>query len=276
MTMPNFLVIGTAKCGTTSVCDLLGRHPQVFISHPREPGFFGRRDPEKTLAWYQALFEGATGVAAVGEGSTVYTHPRNIQHTAEDIANQIPQCRLIFMVRDPIKRLESDWRMRKHEGWAEGSINQAVVRQDSLIGHGMYWKNLSVYLRSFSPEQILVVFLEDFARDAQFELERLFAHIRVDPLGLAPHANKPQNQSAGFRRDGLIARMIRRSSQLERLKSIFPAGVIQAGKLMITRKEDLSVQWDPKVRDSVIERFREDSRELLRYCGKPPDFWSSR
>jgi len=69
MNRPNFFVIGAMKSGTTSLCDLLAEHPDVFVSNPKEPGFFSIADPTaEQLRAYERLFEGASG----------YTPPRQL------------------------------------------------------------------------------------------------------------------------------------------------------------------------------------------------------
>jgi len=74
MTLPNYLVIGAQKSATSSVCDLLAGHPEVFMTDPKEPYFFSHDEVwSKGLGWYESLFEGADGCPAVGEGSTTYT-----------------------------------------------------------------------------------------------------------------------------------------------------------------------------------------------------------
>lgn len=155
--LPNFIVIGAAKCGTSSVCRLLGSHPDVFMSDPKEPAYFSRRNGfEELRGWYTGLFRGAEGKHAFGEGSTRYTHPEFMELSASRISREIPDCRLIYMIRHPIHRLESDWKMRHQEGWTPDSINQAIAKQPILVKHGMYWTNLNVYRKYFRDEQILV------------------------------------------------------------------------------------------------------------------------
>lgn len=118
---PNFIVIGAAKCGTTSLCDLLAGHPDIFFSNPKEPLYFSNRErygDEEFRADYEALFNGVRTESMIGEGTTTYTHPEIAGIVAERIAATLPACKLIFMARHPIRRLESDWRMRCFEGWA--------------------------------------------------------------------------------------------------------------------------------------------------------------
>ena len=70
--LPNFLVIGAAKSATTSLCELLGQHPDVFILDPKEPHFFTRHY-ELGWKWYKSLFSNAGSYERIGEGSTSYS-----------------------------------------------------------------------------------------------------------------------------------------------------------------------------------------------------------
>ena len=271
---PNYIVIGAAKCGTTSLCYHLGRHPEVFMADPKEPHYFGyEHDPQKTVRWYESLFDNSVGEIAIGEGSTSYTHPDIIRQAAYSIFKYIPDCSLIYMVRHPLRRLESDWKMRRNENWAPVSFNEAVNNQRTLTTHGMYWKNLSEYRRLFRDEQLLIVFLEDFRHNPNKELKRCFKHINVNPSIVIDDADKPLNQSRNFHRDGIFARYLRRTRYFDSIKNAMPSWLRYGAKTMFTRKEDLTVQWDEEIRRSVIEELREDSFEFLRYCNKPTEFW---
>lgn len=273
---PNFFVIGAAKCGTTSMCTLLGQHPDVFMSDPMEIHYFGREDPEKTRSWYMSHFQDVEDESAVGEGSTSYTHPHIIEACASEIATAVPDARLIYMVRHPIRRLESDWKMRKHEGWApEGSINEAVRDRDTtLITHGLYWKNLEVYRRYFSDDQILVVFLGDFSGSPQDELERCFSHIGVDEDVMVEGAHEPRNQSSDFRRDRWLGHLLRRGGVVSLARLYLPEQVFEAGKRILTDPDRYSVDWRPSVKRQVARELAQDSRRFLEHCGKPPDYWT--
>jgi hypothetical protein len=273
--LPNYLVIGAAKCGTSSLCHSLGQHPQVFMSRPKEIHFFGRNDPVKTFEWYESFFADAAGKTAVGEGSTSYTHPDIIEACAQEIAEHIPDCRLIYMVRNPLHRLESDWKMRRHDGWAAASVNEAVQEQPSLITHGLYWKNLSVYRRHFRDDQMLIVFFDDFTRDPQTELRRCFEHIGVDPDIVIENAGRPRNAASGYRSYGAIAGRLRHGRFFAAVKRHLPAWVIGTAKSALTKKVEHKPDWDPEVRASVIQSFSEDSQRFLEFCKKSPSHWQT-
>src|SRR5262245_56221545 len=108
MTKPNFLVIGAMKCATTSICDILSQHHQIFVTDPKEPDFFS---DEKAYArgwsWYEALFRGSENRVAIGEGSTNYTKSKLHPQAAERIAHHLPDARLMYIARHPLKRIES-------------------------------------------------------------------------------------------------------------------------------------------------------------------------
>lgn len=274
--LPNYLVIGAAKCGTSSLCHLLGSHPDAFMSRPKEIHFFGRNDPTRTLEWYQAFFDAAGSKRAVGEGSTSYTHPEIMEAAAEQIHRLIPLCRLIYMVRRPIERLESDWKMRRHDGWPVGTINEAVRNHASLITLGLYWRNLSVYRRHFPDQQIRIVFLEDFTRDPDTELRRCFEHIGVDPDMRIADANRARNAASGYRNYGAVARRLRSAAWFTSVKRFIPRWSMNAAKAVLSRKASLVPEWDPAVRSLALESFTEDSKRLLEFCGKPAEFWAER
>ena len=71
---PNFLVIGAMKCGTTSLCSLLGQHPDIFMSNPKETYFFSNDEVyQRGSSWYESIFLGSENKIAIGEGSTNYS-----------------------------------------------------------------------------------------------------------------------------------------------------------------------------------------------------------
>lgn len=273
--LPTFLLIGQAKCGTTSVYTLLGHHPDVFVSEPKEPHFFGKDDPEASLDEYEALFDGMENESAVGEASTSYTRPDIAEKCAINIARLLPEVRLIYMVRNPIRRLESDWKMRKNQGWApEGPISEALTYDDmSLIRLGMYWRNLSHYRDRFNEDQILVVFLEDFADSPAEEMKRCFSHIGVDPSVKLKDPHRPRFSSSEMREDRFGGSWLRKLGVVEFAREVFSPEMFKAGKSIFTRPDHYTIEWDPTVKQRVANKLADDARKFLEYCGKPEDYW---
>lgn len=275
MAKPTFLVIGAAKCGTTTIFDLLGEHPEVFVPTVKEPHFFSRLTRYGDLRpWYSSLFDAADSFPASGEASTSYSHPHRIDFVAPRIGEVLPDCRLIYLVRHPVRRLESDWKMRLREGRVSQCINEAADVNASLITFGLYWKHLKKYREHFADNQLLVVFLEDFASRPKRELYRIFRHIGVDPSFVPDDPEKKRNAASEYRETGLIVDLIRKISGYERLRRAVPEPLVSLTKSLLTEQFDPSPRWDRSALEAVRGYFRPDSRKLLRYCEKPTNFWS--
>ena len=133
MTMPNFLVIGAAKCGTDSLCNYLNQHPEVYVSQDREPNFFvaegrpeipyrGPGDREAleslnmwvhTLEQYQKLFAGVSTEKAIGEGTAWYIY---LEDAPLRIKKHVPDVKLLAVLRNPIDRAYSAYTMLVRDG----------------------------------------------------------------------------------------------------------------------------------------------------------------
>lgn len=272
---PTFLVIGAAKCGTTSICDLLAAHPDVFVTSPKEPHFYSRLVTfHQRRDWYVSLFKNARGVRAAGEGSTSYTHPHRIDFVVPRLREELPDVRLIYIVRHPIRRLESDWKMRLREERVSASLAEAIEKNASLITFGLYWKHLSLYREAFPDEQLLVVFLKDLAEQPRKVLSGVYRHIGVDPSFEPSDPGRKRNASGDFREHGVLSTAVRQLPGMTHLKQLLPDSTVGLARSVLTRDFDPDPDWDPEALKVVRDHFREDSYNLLNYCGKPREYWS--
>ena len=165
----DFLVPGFSKCGTTSLCSQLAKHPEVFIPGAKEPCFFAYNF-EKGWPWYETFFKDAGAARILGEGSTFYTAAEFEDQVCQRVFKYFPHVRLIFIARNPIARLESSFREHHHSGYKYGisapySIGQALQKSPNIIDDTLYWQRISAYRRYASDSQIHVLFLEDFVRN---------------------------------------------------------------------------------------------------------------
>ncbi len=93
--LPDFLIIGAAKTGTTSVCNYLRRHPDLFFPEDSEPQFFSHDENcTKGLDWYASLFDGVTDRQRCGEKSTAYTRWPECPDVPRRIAEVMPEVKL--------------------------------------------------------------------------------------------------------------------------------------------------------------------------------------
>ena len=267
---PNFLIIGAAKAATTTLWGVLRRHHQIFMPDIKEPVFFNRDEIyARGWDWYEALFSGAEGKLAIGEATTGYTKQMTFPKPSERIAKHLPDAKLIYIVRDPLERIESQWRhllVRGHDV----SFEEFSCLPD-VIDISCYWRQISAYRTHFPDEQILVLFLEEFAKDREAVLKRCFAFLGVEPAlgGLDLDVN--MNVTKDERVDGSLIRFVRRMPGLESLKRAAPALTTAIGDKL--RRPMPHPKWPARVRQQVIDQLADDAALFLRHYGKPLDYW---
>jgi hypothetical protein len=186
--LPNLIVIGAAKCGTTSLHEYLDEHPQIAMSREKELHFFvDRKNWGRGLDWYEAQFDASAPVR--GESSPGYSAYPLYEGVAERMAATIPDAKLVYLVRDPVERIVSHYTHRT-VNWPEmGTLEEALADahvREWLVTPSRYWLQLEQYLEHFPPEQILVVESDEL----RASLPRIFEFAGVDP----------SFESAGFER----------------------------------------------------------------------------
>jgi hypothetical protein len=185
--LPNFLIVGSQKAGTTSLHGVLEQHQDVFMSPVKEINFFSRDDLyRKGLGWYEDHFAGWEGQRAVGEASPGYIVA---PQAPERISVCLRAVKLVLTVRNPVDRAYSQyWHSRRN--LAEHRSFATVVREDShthwrrglrgYISRGIYAQYIRQYLRFFSQEQLLILVFEDLILDPQQFYSKLFTYLGIE------------------------------------------------------------------------------------------------
>ena len=183
----DFIVPGFSKCGTTTLTELLSRHPQLFMPTGRELKefcFFPKENYETYWAGYAKRFQDARPGALLGECSTCYTDFHFERISRERMLYHYPEIKLIFIARDPLDRVESAYREIHHNGHlykgAPYSLDRAVRIHESIVENAFYWRRIRNYLDHMDERRMHVVFLEHLAADPQTVLKRCFDFLRVD------------------------------------------------------------------------------------------------
>jgi hypothetical protein len=136
VTLPNFLVIEAMKAGTVSLHNYLAEHPDVFVGDGAtfgEPHFFvAEQNWPRGRGWYESLLDGADGTAAIGEGSPGSTWAHVYRGVPERIAQLIPQARLIYLVRDPVARMQSMYMHQVSAGRERRRVEAALLDERYL------------------------------------------------------------------------------------------------------------------------------------------------
>lgn len=237
--LPDFIIIGRTKCGTTTLAEWLAQQPEVFFCRVKEPQFFSdetmwKRGP----SWYAALYKGAAADQLCGEGTQNCTHPVLASDAAERIVQTNPHARLIYLVRHPVERLRSHYRQAMVWGDRSTSLEVTLANDADYLRGSMYFLCLAPYIERFAREQILVLRMEDLAGSAW---DRALTHLG---LALRPPPEGVHNVSA---EGGVLrapARLLRRTGLHRRLWWL-PRSVRDFGVSMLRRRG--------KVFDAILE-----------------------
>ena len=301
MRLPNFLVIGAARSGTTTLHYSLGRHPEIFVSPIKETNFFlnddagalpawvdevTRRQTPRTLRDYAALFEDAAAHhTAVGESSPSYLHGP----VARRIKARLPEVKLVAILRQPVEQALSFY-ATWHDGrpptadqideFVSALASDASEPQGALplAKHGLYHRHLAPFFEHFERRQIKVTLLDDLERDGAAYFRDLFRFLGVDEgfqletveryngSGIARSATIHRLLSRGTRVKGLARAVLpdRAFRRLARLKHGMRAANLQ-------RTSPLS----PELRRQLTQRFYgEDIAALEKLLGRDLSVWT--
>lgn len=194
--LPNFLIIGAPRSGTTHLYRGLRQHPAVFMSDFKEPMFFAyENEPQPGVISdkneYIALFSGAASYQAVGEASTLYLFN---EKAPGRIYRDIPKARLIAILRNPVDRAFSQYTFQRflqtepYETFEaaleaeDGRAQENTVSPFLLYRRvGLYGTQIPRYLDRFSRDQILFVLQDDLDQNPNQVFHDIFAFIGVDP-----------------------------------------------------------------------------------------------
>jgi hypothetical protein len=214
--LPNFFLLGPPKAGTTAFAEALGRHPEVFMSTPKEPNYFlyAGGNPynlplDRAVPNYQdylRLFAGADGTRVRGDASPYYIYA---PHCALEIQRTVPDAKLMVILRNPVERALSAYRYwykdRRDFHFSPEDFRESFLNRSLLTDHGqgqagklsMEWLQdmgryadmIERYDRYFSPDQIMLIRYDDLEAEPAGSMERVLKFLGVDP-GLAPEIRR--------------------------------------------------------------------------------------
>lgn len=268
--LPDFVVIGAMKCGTSTLHDQLALRSGIHMSTPKEPNFFSDDDRfAEGLDAYRRCFAGAAPGQRLGESSTHYsklpTHPRAV----ERLAPVLPEARFVYVVRHPIERIVSqyvhEWSQREVE---PVGIEAAAERHERFVAYSQYDRQLAPWLAHFGHERILLVAFERMLAEPDAELARICAFLG-DPSPEPPRwQERPaHNVSAErLRRSPLREGLLRRPA-VRGLVDRLPAGLREALKRpwRLAERPELSAA----ARQRLAERIDPDLARLGERLGRP-------
>lgn len=270
--LPNLLVIGAMKAGTTSLHRHLDLHPEVGMSARKELHLFTRPDWRQHLDWYAGHFSSAAPVR--GESSPNYTKRRLFPGVPARIAAALPGVRLIYILRDPVERIVSQYVHVVAGGREHRPLEAALDRLEDnpLVDPSLYHAQLQAYLEHLPAQRIHLTTLEELSAEPRKAMGGVFHFLGVDPGFDSPRFGRVHHPSTRKRRATALGRLALRTLgpyHLNRLKR--RAGFVDR----IVRDERVERPALPDaLRRRLEDRLRDDVRALRDRTGLSFEGWS--
>ena len=302
MALPDFLVAGVPKAGTTALHAALSRHPGLYLSPVKEPKFFLTDGPPPTRggpgdvltyrehiwqrARYEALFDAAPPGALRGEATPFYLYDPGAMLR---IHRLIPNAKLIVIVRDPVERAHSNWTHLWSAGLEPvGNFVQACAEEERRIaaywapfwhyvGLGRYGEQLTRAFELFPREQVLVLRYRLLIDEPAATLGRICGFLGVESgvISEIPRENvtaHPEHTlahravSLGMRASDAVGRLLPGSAATaatHRLERFLQRG----------RRERQPLSWEQ--RQAILPRFTADIKVLETVLGEDFGDWTA-
>lgn len=301
MTLPNFLIVGAMKSGTTSLYHYLAQHPQIYMSPIKEPKFFALEgtmwDPEPRgsggLAkipgirdWnaYLDLFSGVADEIAIGEASPLYLYA---PPSAEKIRQVLPEAKIIAILRHPVDRAYSHflhWVQRGLEPLGSDFVNvlraedERIARNWSPNYHykhrGFYYEQLKRYYDRFDRDRIRVYLFDELQRDPLAVTRDLFEYLDVDPT-FVPQTDRQYNRSQ-IPRNQQVQQILDRPNLIKKLlKPFIPTPWKERLKNTIKTYNSSKPKLSLDLRHQLTQEYENDLLKLQDLIQKDLSPWLS-
>ena len=274
--LPNLLIIGAAKAGTTSLHHYLAQHPQVEMSAPKELRFFSHEaNWARGVEWYDSQFTSDRSVR--GESSPAYTQFRRFPEVPARVHRVLPDAKLIYLVRDPVERLLSHYAFSVATGRERDTLDEAVLAPDSrYVDCSMYYTQVSRYFDYFEPSRILVVSSDDLRNQQRATLARIFRFLGIDDAFWSMEFARTFNGVGAHRLRTETGLRIETLNRLSIVQAIPQRWRIAAGRWIyrpFSRAASRPI-LDDRLRGLLAARLEDDVARFREWTGQRFDAWS--
>ena len=265
--MPNFLIIGAPRGGTTWIAKNLMEHPDVYMPLCKEVHFFDR-SYDKGMDHYASFFAEAENKIAVGEATPEYLY---VPEVASRIYKELPNAKLIVSLRNPVERLYSRyWHAKaRYPENANISFEDKIRQKPVMIEEGFYFDHLMRYYNLFPRTQILVLLYDDLEKSPHDFLRSIFSFLGIDEGFMSSYLDLKINSAASKKYVGKSQFLWNLYRVLMRLRFFSVAKVIES----LNRNEYPPMKVETK-KWLVNEVYGEKNRLLQSLIGRDLSAWS--
>ncbi len=295
--LPNFLIVGAAKCGTSSLHNYLNQHPDIFMPtftpeglKVKEPRFLIKDKVQKRLPkgiWnyqdYKSLFDDVTHQKAIGESTVLYLYyyREAIKNIKKYLGDNV---KIIIMLRNPIDRAYSAYLFasrtsQENQNFKDALVNSRIrFNKDDTISPmilykelGLYFDMVKSYMRSFS--NVHVVIYDDFIKQTNIEVQRVFDFLNVNNYQI--NTNKIINAGGKKWDSGIMKNLLMGDNFLKNgIKILFPQNLRtffkqELTKLFTSKAKNMS----NSIKKELLQYYKKDIQSLEKLINKDLSKW---
>jgi len=252
------IIIGAMKSGTTSLYYYLTEHPEVASAKDKEPHFFSMDHVySKGMQWYNSLWTIQPEHRVALEASTTYAMNPKYPHTLDRIFNAYDNnFKFIYIVRNPIKRIESHMRHML----SEGLVKSCELIND-YIDYSEYARQIDLYVERFGRDNIYILSLEEFQNNPYQKLSEICDYLQI-------------NSNYSFERVGMIMNSQQTLNLQPWVRDLYKVPFIKSVFKLITpeirhffysplsRKKPIEVTISDEQKKVILEKLTPDLRRL--------------
>lgn len=301
---PNFIIIGAEKCGTTSLYHYLNQHPEVYMSPEKEPCYYIFKNGTPSILGseinkdvflrtrikneqeYSKQFEGVNMQKAIGEASASYIY---VKEAAENINNELPNAKLIVVLRNPVERAYSNFLhcirrgvepLRDFNEYVQSHVEQTRIKNKVglvlyYIEKGFYFKYLSEYFQLMNKENIKVIVYDELKQNPEKVVETIFNFLGLNQsfkIDVSEHHNVSEKK--GLQKNALTDLYKSRSPLMFKIKNWIPRSMGKSVANLLNKnfREDIPQMTD-ETKTILKSTFLADIENLERLIDKDLSGW---
>ena len=289
----DFLIIGAAKAGTTSLASWLGKHPDVCMSSPKETMFFGSPKLfDRGLDWYHAnFFSHYCDQDLLGDATPAYSNRDRHPGTPERVLSVNSAAKIIYIVRNPLRKAESTWHMhanlspflintpeheacclKAREGFEAYISDPSIVA--NLISVCKYSYQLAPWVSTFGQAHTHVMFLEDLHSNQNSEIFSLCQFLGLDPEPLINTQLQAENTLKQRRTQHKYIQYLTKTGLLKLFPQSFKSFWSKTSLASIDQSTNLKPCWPDSSLQYFTKAIDSDLKSFLKANGKSEDFYS--
>ena len=293
--LPNFLIVGTAKAGTTSLYNYLKQHPEIYLSDPKEPKFISsqfikytlrgdgnkkaEKDIVKTFSEYKKLYKNVENEIAIGDATAENLY--YAEKAVSEIKKYLGDPKIIMILRNPIDRAYSSYMHTRRDGEEKLSFEEALKEEKKriennwrMIWHykaiGLYYDQVRAYLNNFSKVKIYL--FEDLVNNKEEIISDLFNFLEVDTKFI-PNTKAIYNKT-GMPRSKIIPNIVYKSPRFLRpLLNLIPLNIRKYIGMKVINSNLKKPKMKSKTKKYLINYYKKDILKLQNLINRDLSAW---